>query len=265
MIIYKTLLIMSLAFIMELIDSTLGLGYGTILSPLFIIIFNSEPSVIIPSILLSQTISGTIAGISHNRYENISLKIKNYTWIQNIKKGLTQDLKIVLLISLLGMIFVVLGAYLTLRIPKIILKTYISLSVLWIGILIFSKIKFIFSWKKILLFSTFASFNKGFTGGGFGPILTGGQMLSGQKEKSAIGCTTLAQGPVSLVGFVAYILINHIQGSILEFLIPMTIGASIAAPLGALIIKKINRKNLRQTISLLMIFLGIWTFIKIWI
>ena len=261
----EILLIISLAFIMELIDSSLGLGYGTILSPLFIIIFENEPSVVIPSILLSQTISGSLAGFFHNRFENVSFKMKKYSWIENIKKGFTIDLRIVFLISFFGILFTIIGAFLTLHIPLIILKVYISLSVFWIGILIFTKKQFIFSWKKIFLFGAIATFNKGFMGGGFGPILTGGQILSGQKEKSAIGCTTLAEGPVCLTGFFAYLVMNNIQGSILNFLIPMLIGSCLAAPFGAIITKKINHKMLRHTVSFLMILLGIGTFIKIWI
>jgi len=36
-----------------------------------------------------------------------------------------------------------------------------------------------FSWKKITVLGLIASFNKGISGGGYGPVVTGGQ-LSGQ-------------------------------------------------------------------------------------
>ncbi|MFC1894832.1 sulfite exporter TauE/SafE family protein [Candidatus Dependentiae bacterium] len=261
--IYDFFLIIILSFLMELIDSSLGMGYGTILSPLFIIIFEYQPEIVIPSILLSQAISGTIAGIFHNKYKNVSFKIHNKTWVENIKYGFTKELRFVLLISITGGCFTIVGATLTNYINPIILKTYISILTIGIGIITITKKRFVFSWKKIIGFGMLSTFNKGFTGGGFGPILTGGQILSGHKEKSAIGCTTLAEGPVCLIGFLAYLILDNVQGSLFSFLTPMIIGSVLASPIGAFLTKKINKNSLNLIISILLIILGAWTFTKI--
>ena len=51
------ILIVVIAFICEYMDSTLGMGYGTTLTPLFLI-FGYKPLEIIPVVLLSELITG---------------------------------------------------------------------------------------------------------------------------------------------------------------------------------------------------------------
>jgi uncharacterized membrane protein YfcA len=63
------------------------------------------------------------------------------------------------------------------------------------GILLLSRKKFTFSWKKIYLIGILSGFNKGLTGGGFGPVTTAGQMIGGRNGKNSIGTTTFAEAP----------------------------------------------------------------------
>jgi len=265
-VIEELLLIALLAFVMEVLDSSVGMGYGTILSPVLIILKGYPPEVVIPSILLSQALSGTLAGFFHHKYKNVQFKIKECTWFENLKKGFTEDLRKVLMVSVIGAFVISLGVFVTLRIPHIYLKTYIGILVLIIGALLLSKKRFTFSWKKLFIVSTISTFNKGFTGGGFGPVLTGGQILGGQEEKTAIGCTTLAEGPVCIAGFIAFSLMNGgLQPATFYVLGPMLFGALIGAPTGSFFTKKLNRKTLKFIVGFLMFFIGIWTLIKIWL
>ncbi|MCK4232918.1 hypothetical protein KAX75_00695, partial [candidate division WOR-3 bacterium] len=57
--------IAALAFCCEYIDSSLGMGYGTILSPV-LIIMGFDPLIVVPSILLSQAVGGFTASIFHH-------------------------------------------------------------------------------------------------------------------------------------------------------------------------------------------------------
>jgi uncharacterized membrane protein YfcA len=62
--------------ICEIIDSGLGMLYGTILSPVLIILgFN--PLIVVPSILLSQAVGGFIASIFHHKKGNALLFSKS--------------------------------------------------------------------------------------------------------------------------------------------------------------------------------------------
>ena len=67
------LIISILAFFCELVDSSLGMGYGTTLTPL-LMIFGFGPLSIVPSILLSELITGVTAGLAHHRAGNVCFK-----------------------------------------------------------------------------------------------------------------------------------------------------------------------------------------------
>jgi len=103
--------------------------------------------------------------------------------------------------------------------------------------------------------------NKGMSGGGYGPVVTGGQIQSGVDGKSAVGITSLAEGLTCLVGIVAYVMLAK---SLIDWkLAPWIIGGAIVSvPLAAVSVKKIKTKKLRLVIAMLIIILGSATIIK---
>jgi len=115
--------------------------------------------------------------------------------------------------------------------------------------------------EKVTLLGLIASFNKGMSGGGYGPLVTGGQILSGMEGKNAIGITSLAEGLTCLVGVIMYALIckNPIDWKLAPYII---IGAVLSVPLSAKSVKFISNKNLKLAIALLTIILGLVTIIK---
>jgi hypothetical protein len=56
--------------------------------------------------------------------------------------------------------------------------------------------KFLFSWRKLFAIGLISAFNKGISGGGYGPLVTGGQIINGRESKSSIGNTTLVESNV---------------------------------------------------------------------
>jgi len=65
------LILFLFAFVCEFIDSSMGMGYGTILSPV-LIIMGFDPLVVVPSILLSQAFGGLSASVFHHQFRNVS-------------------------------------------------------------------------------------------------------------------------------------------------------------------------------------------------
>ncbi len=238
------------AFICELIDSSLGMMYGTILSPV-LLIAGFDPLVVVPSILLSQGISGFIAALFHHRFRNVTFQLKS------------DDSKTVYVITGLGIIATIISVLIAVSIPKMLLKSYIGILVLTMGIILLLKSRFSFSWKRIMLIGIISSFNKGLSGGGFGPIVTSGQMISGRKGKSSIGSTTLAEVPICLTGFLAYLATKAISDWHLALF--LVLGASTAAPFGAFLTSKFKSdKKLKVILGALTVLLGIWTLAKTW-
>lgn len=257
-----------LAFICEYTDSTLGMGYGTTLTPV-LLLFGFGPMQIVPVVLLSELVSGLLAGFFHHREGNVNLKpatadifkitnmLSPLGYIEKARKTVPLHLKIALLLSACSMVGTVAAVFVAVNIPKLWLKLYIGFLVLVMGILILICLnkEFRFSWLKIGILGVVASFNKGMSGGGYGPIVTGGQILSGIKGKSAVGITSLAEGLTCLVGVVMYILIS--KGAIDWKLAPWIVaGAVFSVPLSAKSVKRISAEKLKLAIGILTLILG---------
>jgi len=230
------------AVICEFIDASLGMLYGTILSPV-LIIAGFEPLLVVPGILFSQAAGGLTAAIFHHRKKNVdfSLKstdpkyikerLKTLGYKESFNRGITKDLKVTLCLTFLGILATIFAALIAISIPKVALKTYIGGLVLVMGIILLTKAKFNFSWKKITgigIVSAWkkitgigivSAFNKGLSGGGFGPLVTSGQMISGRNGKESIGATTLAEAPICITGFLVYFFTNGITNWNFVFLL----------------------------------------------
>jgi len=239
-----------IAFFCEYMDSTLGMGYGTTLTPLLLLIGYS-PLEIVPAVLLSEFITGITAGFFHHKLKNVNLNMHS------------NDFKIAIVLSVCSIVGVIIAVFLAVNIPKKILKLYIGVLVLIIGMVILMTYNktYIFSWKKIIGIGTLASFNKGISGGGYGPLVCGGQILSGVDAKPAIGITSFAEGLTCLVGVIVYLL----SGNIIFWatLAPSVIvGAVFSVPFATYTVSRINTRNMKLFIGIGITILGIFTISK---
>ena len=266
--------IIVLAFLCEYMDSTLGMGYGTTLTPI-LLLFGFSPMQIVPAILLSELISGLLAAFFHHREGNVDLKpttadifkitnmLSPLGYIEKFKKTVPLHLKVALLLAVCSIVGTVAAVFVAVNIPRFWLKLYIGFLVLAMGILILICLnkEFKFSWRKISILGVIASFNKGMSGGGYGPVVTSGQILSGIKGKSAIGITSLAEGLTCLVGVITYILVskNLVDWRLAPWIVA---GAVFSVPLSAKSVKIISTRKLKLAIAVLTIILGTVTVIK---
>jgi hypothetical protein len=264
-----------MAFVAEFIDSTLGMGYGTTLTPLLMLVFGFEPLQIVPAILLSELITGLLAGFTHHSVGNVDFKprtirittiikrLREYGIRKSISKGLPLHLKVMIVIALCSIVGTAGSVVIAVSIPRFYLKLYIGLLVLTIGVVIVMTLhkQYPFSWIKIVALGMIASFNKGMSGGGYGPVVTGGQLLSGVDGKSAIGITSLAEGLTCAVGVAAYLVV---KGNIDWLLAPYLVaGGVLSVPLSALAVKKTSSDTIRRIIGVVTIILGSFTLAKL--
>ena len=263
-----------MAFLCEYMDSTLGMGYGTTLTPVFMLL-GFSPMQIVPVILLSELITGLSAGFFHHREGNVNFKpkttnisvimqkLKSLGYVESFKRGIPLHLKVALVLAVCSIVGTIVAVFVAVNIPKFWLKLYIGCLVLSMGIIILICLnkEFKFSWKKITFLGLIASFNKGMSGGGYGPVVTGGQVLSGVDGKSAVGITSLAEGLTCLVGVIAYLLIskNPLDWRLAPWVI---IGAVLSVPLSAKSVKLMSERKLKFAIAILTIVLGAFTLIK---
>jgi uncharacterized membrane protein YfcA len=263
-----------IAFCCEYMDSTLGMGYGTTLTPV-LLLMGFSPMQIVPVVLLSELITGVMAGFFHHREGNVNFmpettdfslimnQLKALGYVESFKRGVPLHLKVALLLAVCSIVGTVGAVFLALNIPKFWLKIYIGCLVLSMGVVMIVCLnrEFRFSWKKITALGIIASFNKGMSGGGYGPVVTGGQILSGVEGKSAVGITSLAEGLTCLVGVITYVLVarNPIDWRLAPIII---VGAVCSVPLSAVSVKRISSRHLKMAIAAITIVLGVLTLVR---
>ncbi|UCD91581.1 MAG: sulfite exporter TauE/SafE family protein [Methanobacteriota archaeon] len=177
------LLIGFLSFVTEYIDATLGMGYGTSLAGI-LLLMGFDPVVFVPPLLISQFMAGLIAGLMHHLVRNVDFTMGS------------QDLRVASILGACSIVGVVIAAFVAKALPTMVLELYIGILILVLGVIILVTVGrfFIFTWGRIVAMGFVSAFNKGLSGGGFGPMATGGQILSGVETKSAVGITSLAEG-----------------------------------------------------------------------
>lgn len=244
------LLLIAICFICELMDSSLGMGYGTTLTPILLAV-GYEPLQIVPTILLSEFLSGLSASIFHHRAGNVDFTTRK-----------TTHSKIAIILAVGSVVGVVVGVNLAVEIPKYLLKLIIGIIITIAGLLIWFFINHTFSFKKwkMVGIASIASFNKALSGGGYGPLLTSGQILSGIKGSASVAITSLSESFTCLIAVILFIVKGHMITP--ELLIPVATGALLSVPISASIVSKVTETNLKRTIAIITISLGIFTIVK---
>ena len=237
--------IIFMAFILEFFDASLGMGYGTTLTPLLLLI-GFAPLEVIPAILFTNAIIGIAAGFFHHSFENIDLRFKS------------KDFKVTGVLTFFGTIGILIAILIAVRLPEDFLRAYLGLVVLIIGIIVVARHKknHSFSWKKIIGLGSIAAFNKGMTGGGYGTVIVGGQILSGVEGKNAVGVAALAEGLICIVGTLAYIFISKNINLNWSLIVSLLIGGIASLPIAAYAVKEFHPRRLKFSIGLVNIILG---------
>lgn len=146
------------ALVFEYIDASIGMGFGTTLTPVLLII-GFLPLQVVPAVLLGQLVGGVVGGITHNKVGNIKLDFRNDRGV--VKRRLrgfgylpkSTDSKVIFILGICGIVGALIGVFIAIDIPKMALNIYIGVMVLCVGIWIIIKRKqnIKFSWKNLAL------------------------------------------------------------------------------------------------------------------
>jgi uncharacterized protein len=223
-----------IAFVFEGLDSSAGMGFGTALAPLLFIL-GYEPLQVVPILLLSEMLTGLVAGFVHHEFDNVHFELDPSN----------DATKLVALFATIGSVAVfasIVLVYAAVELDTSLIKMYVGGIVVLMGAsgLIRAKIGTSLTYRPKLLvgFAILAGVNKGIGGGGYGPVITLGQLFSGVYEKSATAITTLSEGIVSLVGVITFFLIAIHGISIDPVLLPsIFIGGFLAAVLAPFLVR----------------------------
>jgi uncharacterized membrane protein YfcA len=238
-----------LAFGLETIDAAFGMGYGTILTPALLLL-GWDAKHVVPAVIISQLVGDFLALFFHSRFKNV-----NMSWGSH-------DFKVGVALSGFSLVGSVVAVLFALRISKFALNMYIGVLVFIIGVLVLwmrEKIRD-FSWLRLLFLGSIASFNKGLSGGGYGPVVAAGQILTGVNARAAIGITSMAEGFTCIAATITYLVAKTPFDWTLS--LALSIGVAISTPLAAFIVKKLEYKYLKIVIGVLTIAMGILTILQ---
>jgi uncharacterized membrane protein YfcA len=243
------LLYVLVGFVAQMIDGALGMAYG-VSSNTFLLSIGIPPAAASASVHMAEVVTTGISGFSHWRLGNI-------------------DWKLVKRLLLPGVIGGIAGAYLLTSISGDVIKPYISAYLLIMGIVILIKA---INYKakphngvhtaRVSVLGMIGGFFDAIGGGGWGPIVTTTLVARGKDARQTIGSVNFSEFFVTLAESATFVLTLSFLGY-WQIILGLLIGGAVAAPLAAILTKKLPVKVLMFIVSLLIIGLSIRTIVQV--
>jgi len=235
------------AFLCEYVDSSLGMGYGTTLTPLMILV-GFDPKQVVPCVLVSELLTGFAATLMHQRDGNVDFF------------GNKQARWTAILLSVLSTVGAVAAVSLAVSVNRQALATIIGVIILGTGVATLATISRQLRYRRshIIAVGAVAAFNKGLSGGGYGPLVTAGQVVSGVTPRHAVAISSLAESFTCFVGLVAYLLLGKSFNWGLA--LPLSVGALMSVPLATLTVRRLPEKVMRASVGCMTCVLALYMF-----
>ena len=234
-------------FAAEMIDGTMGMAYG-VSSNTFLRSAGVSSVISSACVHIAELFTTLVSGISHLKLKNVS-----------------RDLFFKLLIP--GILGGILGAYSLVSFESRILDILIDAYLIVMGVIIFSKM---FRKQKeareygnyVGVLGLAGGFSDALGGGGWGPVVTSTLIASGHDTRRTIGTVNTVEFFVTLAETTTFAAMMHDFQSYALVIIGLIIGGVAAAPLGAILCKKIPVRAMLGIIGTLVVFLNVVTLMQ---
>ncbi|RDV16181.1 siroheme synthase [Pontibacter diazotrophicus] len=238
----REILIFILAgFVAQLIDGALGMAYG-VSATTFLLSFGVSPVAASASVHASEIFTSGVSGWMHLKFGNVNSKL----------------FKTIVFPGVLGAIA---GAFLlyTLEEYLYLVKPIVACYTLFLGILIIRKVlkKHVKKSpvKRLGMLGAVGGFLDAIGGGGWGPIVSSTLIAKGRHPMYTVGSVNLAEFFVSFASsaaFISLIGITHWQ-----IIIGLILGGTIAAPLGAMLARRLPVKTMMIIVGIVVIIVSL--------
>ena len=238
------LLMLITGFIAQMVDGSLGMGYGTI-STTFLLAIGVNPAIVSSRVHSARVFSSGVSGYSHHRFGNINRKLFR-----------------VLVIP--GIIGAVIGASLAyfgqqyagyVRLP-------LSLYTLYLGQYIvrkaFARNQFQAKVKKAGWLASAGGFLDAFAGGGWGTLVTSTLISKRKSPRYVIGSVCLAEFFVVLARSITFFI--FLKNIPLIDVAGLILGGLVAAPIAARLVGKLPLKAMFIAVGSLVVLTSLNTF-----
>lgn len=230
------LLFIAVGFVAQIIDGALGLAFG-VLTTTLLLSLGVPPAIASAMVHVTECFTTAASGLSHAYHRNV-------------------DWRLVARLAPAGMLGGAIGAYVLSNIDGSVIAPFISLYLIGIGCFILFR-AFRPKWPRdvrdwiVPYVGGVGGLLDAMGGGGWGPIVTSTLLGRGHDLKKVIGSTNLTEFAVTTVISATFIL--ALGWSELSAAIGLIIGGVLAAPFGALVLKRLPVKPLMIGVSLIII------------
>jgi len=210
-----------------------------------------EPLQIVPAVLISELMTGLAAALLHQHDGNVDFlrdaKARRTAW----------------LLALLSGVGALLAVWVAVSISRFWLGLFISGIVLAMGIIVLAtrNRQVPFHAGGIVAVGAVAAFNKGLSGGGYGPLVTAGQVVSGLPVKSAVAVTSLAESLTCLIGVLGYLAAG--KSIACGLAVPLTLGGLLSVPMATLTVRHLPERTMRSLVGIVTLALGCVALLKL--
>ena len=240
------LMMLVTGFIAQMVDGSLGMGYGTI-STTFLLAIGINPAIVSSRVHSARVFSSGVSGYSHHRFGNINKKLFRTLVIP-------------------GIIGAIAGATLAyfgqkysswVRVPLSIYTLYLGSYILRKA---FAKAKVQNKVKKAGWLASIGGFLDAFAGGGWGTLVTSTLISKRRSPRYVIGSVCLAEFFVVLASSITFFI--FLKNIPLADVAGLIAGGLIAAPIAATLVGKLPLKTMFICVGSLVILTSLNTFWK---
>ncbi|WP_053365641.1 sulfite exporter TauE/SafE family protein [Bacillus sp. FJAT-27245] len=235
----------------QLVDGSLGMAYG-VTSTSLLLMFGIAPAVASASVHMAEVVTTAASGVSHIRFGNV-------------------DKLVVKRLIIPGSIGAFIGACFLGSIPGHLIKPYISVFLLMLGVFVLYRFLFKFNPSKkpaerkfgkkfFIPLGFIAGFFDATGGGGWGPIATPVLLTSNRMEpRKVIGSVDTSEFAIAVSSTIGFLLTLGWSTVNVQWVLALMIGGVIAAPIAAWLVKIIPTNLLGTLVGGIIILTNIRT------
>lgn len=238
---------MGVGFVAQMVDGALGMAYGVSCTTL-LMNFGIPASLATASVHTSEIFTTGISGLSHIKFKNI-------------------DKKLFFKIVITGTLGAVAGAYLISDFfDAKVIKPYISGYLVLLGAyIIYKGIRNKATENKKVRRAPLLALIGGFLdttgGGGWGPIVTSNLISQGKDPREVIGTVNTAEFFITYAATVIFTIILGVKHW--QIILGLITGGALAAPFGAYLASKINKRLLFFMVGTLIIIISSYSLFQL--
>lgn len=225
-------------FFAQLIDGALGMAFGVLTNTLLVSVMGLAPARASASVHLVESFTTAASAISHVLHKNVN-------W------------KLFARLAIPGMVGGIGGAYLLTNVDGDVIKPFIMVYLSGIGVYLLWR-----AWemdhghehkpaKVVEPLGLVGGFLDAVGGGGWGPVVTSNLLVQGTEPRTTIGTVNTAEFFLTTTISITFILTLGLQAFTIAA-VGLIIGGLLAAPLGAVIAKRISAKRLMAMVGALL-------------